>query len=130
MNNVCLIGRLTKDPDLKYTQAGQAVAQFTIAVDNPFSKDKQADFIQCIVWAKAAENMAKYCQKGKMVSVVGRIQTRNYEGSDGRKVYVTEVVATDVRYLPDGKSQAPATDQGLMQGAKVSAFVDDLPFDN
>jgi single-stranded DNA-binding protein len=74
--------------------------------------------------------MAKYCQKGKMVSVVGRIQTRNYEGSDGRKVYVTEVVATDVRYLPDGKTQAPNADQGLIQGAKVTAFVDDLPFDN
>jgi single-strand DNA-binding protein len=130
MNNVSLIGRLTKDPELKYTSTGQAVTTFTLAVDNPFSKEGKADFINCVVWQKPAENLAKFCSKGRQIALVGRIQTRQYEDGDGRKVFVTEIVANDIKYLLDGKKEASAAEPSLLQGAKVtSQFDDDLPFE-
>lgn len=126
MNNVALVGRLAKDPDLKYTPTGQAVCTFPLAVDNPFNKDGQADFINIVVWAKKAENVANYCTKGKQVFVVGRIQTRNYEAQDGRKVYVTEVVANDVGFLAGNPNREQKTN--LMDNAKVTE-IDDSPFE-
>ncbi|HBK4554642.1 single-stranded DNA-binding protein [Listeria monocytogenes] len=102
MNRVVLVGRLTKDPDLRYTPAGAAVATFTLAVNRAFTNqngEREADFIQCVVWRKPAENAANFLKKGSMAGVDGRIQTRNYEDNDGKRVYVTEIVAESVQFL-------------------------------
>ncbi|CUK44913.1 single-stranded DNA-binding protein [Listeria monocytogenes] len=102
MNRVVLVGRLTKDPDLRYTPAGAAVATFTLAVNRPFKNaqgEQEADFINCVVWRKPAENVANFLKKGSMAGVDGRVQTRNYEGNDGKRVYVTEIVAESVQFL-------------------------------
>ncbi len=93
MNNVILIGRLTKDCDLRYTAGGKAVATFTIAVDKFSNGEKAADFINCVVWEKSAEALANYTKKGSKIAVKGAINTRNYENKEGTRVYVTEVVA-------------------------------------
>ncbi|HAC1445693.1 TPA_asm: single-stranded DNA-binding protein [Listeria monocytogenes] len=102
MNRVILVGRLTKDPDLRYTPAGAAVATFTLAVNRTFTNqqgEREADFINCVVWRKPAENVANFLKKGSMAGVDGRVQTRNYEGNDGKRVYVTEIVAEIVQFL-------------------------------
>ncbi|EJG4806111.1 single-stranded DNA-binding protein [Listeria innocua] len=102
MNRVILVGRLTKDPDLRYTPAGVAVATFTLAVNRPFTNqqgEREADFINCVVWRKPAENVANFLKKGSLTGVDGRVQTRNYEGNDGKRVYVTEIVAESVQFL-------------------------------
>jgi single-strand DNA-binding protein len=102
MNRVVLVGRLTKDPDLRYTPNGVPVATFTLAVNRPFKKDngeQEADFINVVVWRKPAENAANYLKKGSLAGVDGRIQTRNYEGQDGKRIYVTEVLAESVQFL-------------------------------
>lgn len=102
MNRVVLVGRLTKDPDLRYTPNGVAVATFTLAVNRTFTNqqgEREADFINCVVWRRPAENVANYLKKGSLAGVDGRIQTRNYEGQDGKRVYVTEVVAESVQFL-------------------------------
>ncbi|MUV37928.1 Single-stranded DNA-binding protein [Lentibacillus sp. JNUCC-1] len=109
LNRVVLVGRLTKDPDLRYTQSGVAVANFTIAVNRPFSNqqgEREADFINCVVWRRPAENLANYMKKGNMVGVDGRVQTRTFEAQDGKTVFVTEIVADSVQFLePKGSSQ-------------------------
>lgn len=102
MNRVVLVGRLTKDPELRYTPSGVAVATFTLAVNRAFSNqqgEREADFINCVVWRKPAENVANFLKKGSLAGVDGRIQTRNYEGQDGKRVYITEVVAESVQFL-------------------------------
>lgn len=102
MNRVILIGRLTKDPDLKYTPNGAAVTTFTLAVNRTFTNqqgERETDFINCVVWKRAAENAANFLKKGSLAGVDGRISTRNYEGQDGKRVYVTEVVAESVQFL-------------------------------
>lgn len=99
MNNVILIGRLTKDPELKYNPSGVAVANFTLAVDRSFSKEKKADFIPIVVWRKQAENCKNYLEKGSQVALEGRIQVRDYEDKEGKRRYVTEVVAENVKFL-------------------------------
>jgi len=102
MNNVSLVGRITKDPELRTISSGNVTTTITVAVNRRFtnqSGEREADFISCVVWNKQAENVAKYCQKGSLVGVNGRIQTRNYDGQDGKKVYVTEVVAENVTFL-------------------------------
>ncbi|HGM4113457.1 TPA: single-stranded DNA-binding protein, partial [Listeria monocytogenes] len=102
MNRVVLVGRLTKDPELRYTPAGVAVTTFTLAVNRAFTNqngEREADFIQCVVWRKQAENAANFLKKGSMAGVDGRIQTRNYEDNDGKRVYVTEIVAESVQFL-------------------------------
>jgi len=108
MNNVSLVGRLTKDPELRTISTGNTTCSFSIAVNRQFTNangEREADFINCVVWGKQAENLAKYCTKGSQVAVTGRIQTRNYDGQDGRKVYVTEVVATNITFLtPKGSN--------------------------
>ncbi|MEN1966547.1 single-stranded DNA-binding protein [Lentibacillus sp. N15] len=116
LNRVVLVGRLTKDPDLRYTATGVAVANFTIAVNRPFSNqqgEREADFINCVVWRRPAENLANYMKKGNMIGVDGRVQTRRYEGQDGKTVFVTEIVADSVQFLEtkgssQNKSQAPS----------------------
>lgn len=105
LNRVILIGRLVRDPELKYTATGVAVAQFTLACDRPFTtgegsdKKREADFLPIITWRALAENCANYLRKGRLCAVEGRIQIRNYDNSEGRKVYVTEIIADNVRFL-------------------------------
>ena len=106
MNKCHIIGRMTKDPEVRYTQGGTAVATFTLAVDRRVAKDKpkEADFIPCVVWGKMADGVVKnYCHKGKQVAVEGRIQVRSYDAKDGTKRYVTEVIVNDLELL--GKSE-------------------------
>lgn len=102
INNVTLVGRLTKDPDLRYTASGTAVATFTLAVNRNFanqSGNREADFINCVIWRKPAETMATLAKKGSLIGVVGRIQTRTYDNQQGQRVYVTEVVADNFQLL-------------------------------
>lgn len=106
MNKVFLIGRLTKDPDIRYTGSNIAVASFTLAVDRSFTNQNgevDADFIKITVWRKQAENVGKYLKKGSQIAVDGRIQTGSYDDPNGQKVYTTEVVANNVQFL-DTKS--------------------------
>lgn len=106
INNVVLAGRLTRDPELKYTANGQAVATFSLAVNRNFTNqngEREADFINCVIWRKPAETLANYAHKGTLLGVTGRIQTRNYENQQGQRVYVTEVVAENF-YLLEKKS--------------------------
>ena len=107
MNRVILVGRLTKDPELRYTQSGKGVASFTVAVNRPFKTngEQEADFINGVVWGKPAENLANYMKKGSQIGVDGRIQTRSYDNNEGKRVYVTEVVADSVSFL-DSKGQS------------------------
>ncbi|WP_373731447.1 single-stranded DNA-binding protein [Bacteroides heparinolyticus] len=106
MNNVILIGRLTKDPELRYIQAtGRAVTSFSIAVDREFrgsNGERQADFFNVVVWGKMAENVANYLEKGRQVAVDGRIENRSYENDKGEKRYVTEIIANKVEFLGGG----------------------------
>lgn len=102
MNKVFLIGRLTREPELRYTESQTPVTTFSVAVNRDFTNqagEREADFINIIVWRKRAENCKDYLTKGSKVAIEGRIQTRNYEGQDGKKVYVTEVVADNVEFL-------------------------------
>ncbi len=118
LNRVVLVGRLTRDPELRYTPSNVAVATFTIAVNRPFSNRNQqqdqnmqgtnqptADYIPVVVWRNQAENVKRYTTQGSMVAVEGRIQTRNYDGNDGVRRYVTEVVADNVVFLETKGSQ-------------------------
>ncbi|EAG7903799.1 single-stranded DNA-binding protein [Listeria monocytogenes] len=119
MNRVILVGRLTKDPDLRYTPAGAAVATFTLAVNRPFKNgqgEQEADFIQCVVWRKPAENVANFLKKGSLTGVDGRVQTRNYEGNDGKRVYVTEIVAESVQFLESKNNNAEGATSNNYQG--------------
>lgn len=120
MNVSVLVGRLTRDPDLRYTPNGIATTNFTLAVDNPFSKDKDADFIPIVVWRQQAEACASYLKKGSQCAVEGRISTRNYE-KDGKTVYVTEVIATNVKFLDRRES-------GQQQEQSGGDYGDGLPF--
>lgn len=102
LNRIVLIGRLTKDVDLAFTSTGVAVSKFTLAVDRNRKNangEKETDFINIVVWQKQAENCANYLSKGKLAAVDGRLQIRSYDGQDGQKRYVTEVVAESVRFL-------------------------------
>jgi len=102
MNKAILIGRLTKDPELRTTPTGRNVCQFSIAVNRTYtsaSGEREADFINCVVWDKQAENLAKYQKKGNQIAVDGRIQTRNYDDNNGKKVYVTEVLVNNISFL-------------------------------
>ena len=123
MNKVTLIGRLTKDPELKFTPgAGTAVATFTVAVDRRLpNKDgqREADFIPIVVWGKQAENTANYMSKGKLIAIAGRIQTRSYDAKDGTKRYVTEVVAEEVQFLDKGTG-APRSNDNFDGGSEGS----------
>lgn len=102
INQVTLVGRLTRDPDIKVTQEGTAVANITLAVNRYFRNQNgeiEADFVQCTLWRKAAENTGQYCRKGSVVGITGRLQTRHYDNKEGKRVYVTEVVAETIRFL-------------------------------
>lgn len=134
MNKIFLIGRLTKNPELKYTPSGAAVCSFTLAVDRRFtsqSGEREADFINIVVWNKAAENCAKYLSKGKQTAVEGRLQIRSYDGNDGKKRWVTEVVADNVEFLGSGQQQGTRTySQSEIEdwGEEVTFDSNDVPF--
>ena len=102
INNVVLVGRLTRDPELRFTGNGSAVATFNLAVNRNFtnqSGEREADFVNCVIWRKPAETLANYAKKGTLIGVVGRIQTRNYENQQGQRVYVTEVLCDNFQLL-------------------------------
>lgn len=128
INNVVLVGRLTKDPELRYTPSGVAVTRFTLAVGRTFSNaqgEKETDFIQCQVWKKAAENVANFLKKGSLAGVEGNIRTGSYEGTDGKRVYTTEVVANSVQFLePKSNSNNESSNQSN------NTRVDEDPFSN
>lgn len=127
MNVVGLVGRLTRDPELRYTPNGVATATFTLAVDDPFAKgEKKADFIPIVVWRQTAEACANYLRKGRLCAVEGRISTRDYE-KDGRKVYVTEVIANNVRFL-EKPEQGGQNVERQEQPAGQAYDDSDLPF--
>lgn len=135
INRAVLIGRLTRDVELKYTNSGDSVAGFTLAVNRQFTNrngDREADFINCVMWRKSAENFAKFTQKGSLVGIEGRIQTRNYENDSGTRVYITEVVTSSFSLL-ESKSGGSHDDQSSQQaappiGTDVNVSDDDLPF--
>ncbi|MHC5375786.1 single-stranded DNA-binding protein [Enterococcus sp. LJL120] len=121
INNVVLVGRLTKDVDLRYTAGGVAVGSFTLAVNRTFTGQdgkREADFIQCVIWRKPAETLTNYAKKGTLIGITGRIQTRNYENQQGQRVYVTEVVADNFQLL-ESRSSAENR-QGSSQTASAS----------
>lgn len=134
MNRAILIGRLTKDPELRYTPSGVATTSFTLAVDRPFTNqngDRETDFLNIVTWRKQAENCANYLSKGRLVAVEGRIQTRSYENSNGQRIYVTEVIADSVKFLESGsrsdnkkREEDPFSDDGM----PLNISPDDLPF--
>ena len=150
MNKVILIGRLTRDPELRYTSQGTAVCQITVAVNRRGAQPGQqdADFINVSIWSAQAENVAKYMTKGRQMAIEGKIQTRNYDDKDGKKVYVTEVIATNVQFLDSKGSNASTSNssdlnQSSMQntstttvendpfaafGEKITVNDNDLPF--
>ena len=102
MNRAVIVGRLTRDPDLRYTSNGHAVANFTVAVNRPFKSEngeQEADFVNCVAWRKQAENLANYMRKGSRIGVDGRIQTRSYENDQGQKIFVTEILAEQITFL-------------------------------
>ncbi|MDR1192566.1 MAG: single-stranded DNA-binding protein [Peptococcaceae bacterium] len=132
LNRVILIGRLTRDPELKYTTPnGTAVATFTLAVDRsrPNAQgEREADFIPIVVWQKQAETCANYLGKGRLVAVDGRMQVRTYEGKDGQRRWTTEVVAENVRFL-DKKGESKSGEfGGAAEGGDVGFTDDDIPF--
>ncbi len=154
LNRVVLVGRLTRDVDLRYTPNGVAVANFNLAVNRPFNNqqgENEADFINGVAWRKIAENLANYMKKGSMIGIDGRVQTRSYEGQDGKMVYVTEVLAESIQFLESRgnqeggqapQNQAPQTQapQQMQQqsqkqgnpfpndGQQIDISDDDLPF--
>lgn len=139
INNTVLVGRLTKDVDLRYTQSNVAVATFTLAVNRTFKNengDREADFINCVMWRQQAENLANWCKKGALIGITGRIQTRSYDNQQGQRVYVTEVVAEQFQLL-ESKGQGnqgqqrqaqQQTPDFSRQGAPMDISDDDLPF--
>lgn len=141
LNNVVLVGRLTKTPELRYTPNNQAVATFSLAVNRNFKGQdgkREADFINCVIWRQQAENLANLAKKGALIGITGRIQTRSYENQQGQRVYVTEVVADTFQLLESrkdreggqsqGYSQPDFSQQAPMNANPMDISDDDLPF--
>lgn len=128
LNRVVLVGRLTKDPDLRYSANGTPVATFTLAVNRAFtnqSGEREADFINCVIWRKQAENVANFLKKGSLAGVDGRLQSRSYEDQSGKRVYVTEVVGESVQFLePKGQGN----NQSNHQSSNNQTRIDEDPF--
>ncbi|AHF11163.1 MAG: single-stranded DNA-binding protein [Dehalobacter sp. 4CP] len=133
LNRVVLIGRLTKDPELRYTPNGVAVASFTLAVDRNYKNsqgEKETDFIPCVVFRQLAELCANYLAKGRLAAVDGRIQVRSYDGQDGQKRWVTEVLGENVRFLSpkDNNAGASSAQNDFGSFAHEVSLDDDIPF--
>lgn len=133
INNVTLVGRLTKDPELKYTPSGVANTRFTLAVNRSFNNqqgEKEADFINVQVWRKQAESVANFLKKGSLTGVTGRIQTGSYEGQDGKRVFTTDIIAESVQFLepkPSNSNTFPNTTPNDTENS-LNISGDDLPF--
>jgi single-strand DNA-binding protein len=130
LNRVVLIGRLTRDPELRYTPSGVAVASFTLAVERPFvsqSGEREVDFIDIVVWRKLAETVANHLNKGRLVAVDGRLQVRSYETQEGQKRRVSEVVAEKVQFL-DWPKEKQGNNGFAGIGTEVDFSEDDIPF--
>ena len=146
INKAILMGRLTRDPELRHTGSGTPVCSFSIAINNGYGDNAHTDFINCVAWNKTAEFVSKYFTKGRMIIVIGRIQTRSWDGPDGKKNYATEVVASEVSFgeskrneegsgysaptysqsaIPESMPDMPAMDDG---GFSPLDTDDDLPF--
>lgn len=134
LNRIVLIGRLTRDPELRYTPSGVAVASFSLAVDRPFSNqqgERETDFIDIVAWRKLAETVSGHLQKGRLVAVQGRLQIRSYETQDGQRRKAAEVVADDVRFLDrprDGVQGAEGFGDYAGPGAGAEDEADEIPF--
>ena len=118
LNNVVLVGRMTKDAELRYTPNNQAVATFSLAVNRNFKSqngEREADFINCVIWRQQAENLANWAKKGALIGITGRIQTRSYENQQGQRVYVTEIVAENFQLLESRKDREAGQSQGYSQ---------------
>ena len=125
INSVCLVGRLTRDPELKYTGNNIAVASFSLAVNRNFKDangERETDFINCVIWRQQAENLANWAKKEALIGITGRIQTRSYENQRGQRVYVTEVVAENFQML---ESRAARESSNANQGNTSGAFAND-----
>jgi single-strand DNA-binding protein len=136
INKVILIGRITKDPELKYTTSNIAFCQFSLAVNRQFTNadgERETDFINCITWKASAENLAKYVSKGALLGIEGRIEVRSYDDKDGSKKYVTSVVCESVQFLETKKEEVkekPQAEKNPFKEApkEVEIKNDDLPF--
>ncbi|HEL2003057.1 TPA: single-stranded DNA-binding protein [Streptococcus suis] len=137
INNVVLVGRLTRDVELRYTPSNQAVATFTLAVNRNFKNqstgEREADFINCVLWRQQAENLANWTKKGHLIGITGRIQTRSYDNQQGQRVYVTEVVAESFQVLEkrDNSANYSSMDEQMppgLSGQPMDISDDGLPF--
>ncbi|MEH7180622.1 single-stranded DNA-binding protein [Neobacillus vireti] len=127
INQVTLVGRLTRDPELRKTTDGLSVTSITLAVSRHFRNQHgeiETDFVQCTLWKKEAENTVRYCRKGSIVGVTGRLQTRHYDNKEGKRVYVTEVVAESIRFLGAKPAQSPVEPPPVT----VNVMKEELPF--
>lgn len=131
INKVILMGRLTRDPEMRHTNSGTPVTTFSIAIDNGYGDNKRTDFVNCLAWNKTAEFVTKYFTKGKMIIVIGRITTRSWETQDGKRAYATEVVANEVSFGETKSSQQTATQPPMHDDDDDFTPLDeddDLPF--
>ena len=131
INNVVLVGWMTRDADLRMTQGNTAVASFTLAVNRNFKNqagEREADFINCVIWRQQAENLANWAKKGALIGITGRIQTRNYENQQGQRVYITEVVAESFQLLEIRGQQSNSQDSSFGNSSSMDIQDEDLPF--
>lgn len=132
INNTTLVGRLTKDPELRYTGGGIAVTSFTLAVERNYKNaqgERETDFVNCVIWREQAENFANFTLKGSLVGIIGNIQTRNYQNNEGQTIHVTEVVASNFQAL-EPKSVTDARRNGQSQAKPQSQQQNKNPFAN
>ncbi|HFI0645649.1 TPA: single-stranded DNA-binding protein [Streptococcus suis] len=131
INNVVLVGRMTRDAELRYTPSNQAVATFTLAVNRNFKNqdgEREADFINVVIWRQQAENLANWAKKGALIGVTGRIQTRSYDNQQGQRVYVTEVVAESFQLLESRGQQSNSQYGSFGNSSPMDIQDEDLPF--
>ena len=131
INNVVLVGRMTRDAELRYTPSDQAVATFALAVNRNFKNqdgEREADFVKCVIWRQQAENLANWVKKGALIGVTGRIQTRSYKNQKGQRVYVTEVVAESFQLLESRGQQSNSQDSSFGNSSSMDIQDEDLPF--
>lgn len=131
LNRVVLVGRLTKPPELKYTQSGIAVCRFTLAVNRTFTNQqgqREADFVNCVAWKRLAENLANHLGKGSLAGVDGRIQTSNFDGKDGNRIFMTEVVAEQIHFLEPKKNNQQNNQAPPPPNDFNNVPSDDVPF--
>lgn len=128
INKAILMGRLTKDPELRHTGTGKPVCNFSIAINNGYGENAQTDFINCVAWNKTAEFVSNYFTKGRMIIVIGRISTRSWDGQDGNKCYATEVVASEVSFGESKNNSSAAGDSSSEDFVPLDGNDEDLPF--